>query len=119
LTASATTEESAGWLAGQKLLACIRPDETLADAQPSPNHIRGRVQLVEYVGRAYEALVQLEGEGNTQLLVHSADAPENGSILEFALHPDRLLLFADDAINGDSSSENYASIEPAAMKVER
>jgi putative spermidine/putrescine transport system ATP-binding protein len=118
LTASATTEESAGWVVGQKLLACIRPDETLAETQPSPNHIQGRVQLVEYVGRAYEALVQLEGAENTQLLVHCAEAPENGSILEFALHPDRLLLFADDATTSGGSGENYASIEPAAMKVE-
>ena len=86
--------------------------------QPSPNRIQGRVQLVEYVGRAYEALVQLEGAENTQLLVHCAQAPENGSILEFALHPDRLLLFADDATINGGSGENYASIEPAAMKVE-
>jgi putative spermidine/putrescine transport system ATP-binding protein len=126
LTASVTAAGSASWQVGQKVLACIRPDETLADALPATNRLQGRVKLVEYVGRAYEVLVQLEGEGNIQLLVHSNRAPENGSLLQFAVAPERLLLFADDGANaesgasdGDSSSQNYASIEPAALKVER
>ena len=119
LMASVTAADSAGWQAGQKVLACIRPDETLADGVSTTNHVQGRVLLVEYVGRAYEVLVQLEGEGNTQVLVHSAQAPENGSLLEFAMRPDRLLLFSDDEADGESSSGSYARIEPAAMEVER
>ena len=75
LTASVTATESSSWLAGQKVVACIRPDETLADSLPAINRVQGRVLLVEYVGRAYEVLVQLEGEGNTQLLVYSTQAP--------------------------------------------
>lgn len=119
LTASVTATESSSWQVGQKVVGCIRPDETLADSLPTVNRVQGRVLLVEYVGRAYEVLVQLEGKGNTQLLVHSMQAPEIGSVLEFVLHPERLLLFPDDETNGASSSENYASIEPAALKVEK
>jgi ABC-type Fe3+/spermidine/putrescine transport system ATPase subunit len=119
LTASVTTTESADWQIGQKVLACIRPDETLADDPSATNRVQGRVLLVEYVGRAYEVLVQLAGEGNPQLLVHTAHAPEMGSVLEFALHPERLLLFTDDETNGGSSSESYSRIEPAVLKVER
>ncbi|MBV9711977.1 MAG: ABC transporter ATP-binding protein [Ktedonobacteraceae bacterium] len=119
LMASVTTEESANWRPGQQVLACIRPDETLADALPAANRVRGRVQLVEYVGRAYESLVQLEGEENVQLLVHSTHAPENGSVLEFAMQPERLLLFSNDEGSAGGGTQNYARIEPAAMKVER
>jgi putative spermidine/putrescine transport system ATP-binding protein len=59
LKAISTSKESANWQTGQKVLACIRPDETLADALPTGNRLQGRVQLVEYVGRSYEALVRL------------------------------------------------------------
>src|SRR5205823_2234792 len=63
LMGTATNEDSANWQQGQRVLALIRPDETSADPLPTTNKLSGHVQLVEYVGRAYEALVLLEGQG--------------------------------------------------------
>lgn len=100
LQASSTSEESANWQPGQQVLAAIRPDETLSDPLPSVNHLRGHVQLVEYMGRSYEALVKLENEDGIQLLVHGTHAPENGTQIELGVRPDRLLLFPD----GEKSS---------------
>ncbi len=113
LQATSTTEESVHWQAGQRVIACIRPDETLADPLPPTNHMQGRVQLIEYVGRAYEAVVHLEaGDGKgggmvgMTLLVQSAHTPEMGSLLEFGVRPERLLLFASD--------DDQAPVEPVA-----
>jgi|SRR5579859_1469288 len=119
LTASSTTEESNHWQMGQRVLACIRPDETLADSLPTVNRVQGCVQLVEYTGRAYETLVRLEGENDIQLLVQSVHAPESGSILEFSMHPDRLLLFPDRETKDGNTGVTLAPPETASIKVER
>jgi putative spermidine/putrescine transport system ATP-binding protein len=120
LQASATTADSAHWQAGQRVLACIRPDETLADPLPTTNHLQGRVQLVEYVGREYEALVQVEGEEETQLLVHSSHAPESGSLLEFGVRPNRLLLFSDNTQPSvDDGTAQSVEAETSVVKAER
>lgn len=117
LLASATTAERAHWQTGQRVLACSRPDETLADPLPTTNHMQGRVQLVEYVGREYEALVKLEGEEDTQLLVHSSHAPESGSLLEFGIRSNRLLLFADDTMQ-PVDNDSVPGVEPEAPVVQ-
>ncbi|HZR44381.1 MAG TPA: ABC transporter ATP-binding protein [Ktedonobacteraceae bacterium] len=128
LQGTSTTEESASWHLGKRVLACIRPDETLADPLPSTNRLQGRVQLVEYVGRAYESLVRLVGKQETQddspegqtLLVHSEHAPESGALLEFGVRPERLLLFPvdDDEQASGASVTQGAATEPA-VKAER
>lgn len=118
LRASSTAQESANWQAGQRVLACIRPDETLADPLPAGNRLQGRVQLVEYVGRAYEALVYLEdkeGGEERQILVQSAHAPEGGAQLEFGVRPERLLLFPDDT--GDSTPAALPDATPRTAEV--
>ncbi len=119
LQAISTAAESSDWRVGQRVLACIRPDETLSDPLPAANHLRGRVQLVEYVGRSYEALVRLEGESDAQLLVHSSHAPESGALIELGVHPDRLLLFpGDDEERVVNDVAPTGAIEPA-VQVER
>lgn len=97
LRASATTEQSAAWQVGQRVLACARPDETLADPLPVDNRLQGLVQFVEYVGRSYEALVRLDDTTGAQMLVQSAQPPESGALIEFGVRPNRLLLFVDEA----------------------
>ncbi|GHO51829.1 ABC transporter ATP-binding protein [Ktedonobacter robiniae] len=118
-TASSTVAESINWQTGQRVLACIRPDETLADPLPAENHVQGHVRLVEYVGRAYEILVQLADERGTQLLVHSAHAPEIGTPLTFGVQPERLLLFPDDEMTTGHTSAEQDLVDVAAMRVER
>jgi putative spermidine/putrescine transport system ATP-binding protein len=102
LLGTAMNEESVNWHEGQRILALIRPDETIADPLPTSNRLKGRVQLVEYVGRAYEALVRLEGEPGAQLLTHSGHAPESGAEVEISIRPERLLLFSEEDIDGES-----------------
>ncbi len=93
LRASSTLQESTDWQPGQRVLACFRPDEALADPLPAVNHLQGQVQLVEYMGKTFEGLVRLQGDDGIQLLVHSQHPLENDAPVEFGIRPDRLLLF--------------------------
>jgi hypothetical protein len=72
------------------------------------------VQLVEYVGRSYEALVQLEGEDGGQLLVQSSQAPDAGSVIEFGVHPRRLLLFPYDEQGRSGGVSRHVPIQSTA-----
>ncbi len=96
LLGTSTNEESVSWQKGQRVVALIRPDETIADPLPMDNKLKGRVQLVEYVGRAYEALVRLDGETGAQLLAHSGRPPAGGAEIEISINPERLLLFSEE-----------------------
>jgi ABC-type Fe3+/spermidine/putrescine transport system ATPase subunit len=129
LLARSTAAERTHWLAGKRVLACLRPDETRADPLPATNQLQGRVQLIEYVGRAYESLVRMEDESEVQLLVHSTQKPEADSLLDFGVQPEHLLLFPDPEANDDGPDTqnddaegphgNEASIESTPMKAER
>ncbi|HEY4388482.1 MAG TPA: TOBE domain-containing protein [Ktedonobacteraceae bacterium] len=101
LLARSTAAESSHWQAGKRVLACLRPEEARADPLPATNHLQGRVQLIEYVGRAYESLVRMEDESGVQLLVHSVQRPEAGLLLDFGVQPEHLLLFPDPEANDD------------------
>lgn len=111
LKASSTAKECEDWQPGQKVLARGRPDETIADPLPAENHLRGRVQLVEYVGRSYEILVRLEGDDEAQLLVHSTHALESGSLIEFGIHPARLLLFPDEEKSATAGEASHGTFQ--------
>jgi putative spermidine/putrescine transport system ATP-binding protein len=113
LRAISTVEESRNWQAGQAVLASFRPDETRSDLNESTNRLRGTVRFVEYLGKAFEALVNLEGD-EQQLLVQSPVPLTNGTEIEFGVAPERLLLFP---------TENQASVlaappQPEASPVE-
>jgi putative spermidine/putrescine transport system ATP-binding protein len=88
-----TSTNEVNWQPGQKIVALIRPDETIAEPQSEANRLTGHVQLVEYVGRAYESLVLLTGQGGTQLLAHSGRRQNSGDQINISIDPDRLLLF--------------------------
>ncbi|HLZ61285.1 MAG TPA: ABC transporter ATP-binding protein [Ktedonosporobacter sp.] len=98
LQARSTRAQSEHWQVGQRVLALFKPDETLADPLPPSNHMRGRVKLIEYMGKSFEVLVLLEGDESTQLLVQSSQTPESGSLIEFGIRPERLLLFSQEDI---------------------
>src|SRR5205814_9842181 len=90
---------STDWQPGQQALACCRPDELLTDLHQTPNRLQGRVQLVEYMGKSFEALVHLDAlSSNNQpahhtLLAHSPIPLENNAHIDFEIAPERLLLF--------------------------
>ena len=104
LRAISTVAESRDWQPGQEVLASFRPDETRSDLKETTNRLRGTVRFVEYLGKAFEALVNLADESQ-QLLVQSPVALVNGTEIEFSVAPDRLLLFP---------TENVASIAVAS-----
>jgi hypothetical protein len=57
----------------------------------------GTVHLVDYVGKAFEILVRVEGAETLQLLVSSQTPSAVEQPLRFGIRPDRLLLFPVDA----------------------
>jgi putative spermidine/putrescine transport system ATP-binding protein len=122
LRATSTAKESADWQTGQQAQVCMRPDETLADPLPADNQLQGRVQLVEYVGRSYEALVRLEGNEEAQLLVQGSHAPESGTLIKFGIRPNRLLLFPLEekaATTGNISPGTHVDVAHPPVEVER
>ena len=117
LQATRTGELSADWQPGQKLVVTMRPEETQSNPVLTANRLHGRVQLVEYVGRAFEVLVRLEEDG-TQLLVHSERAPSADEVIEFGVRPERLLLFSED--DAGAHTKPVPSVSPnVAVRAER
>lgn len=113
LQASSTLGDDADWQPGQRVLACSRPDDMLADPLPTANRLQGHVQLTEYMGQSFESLMRLETDEGAQLLVRSSQLPVPGSLLEFGIRPERLLLFPDEQSNGTSSTvAPVATTEP-------
>ena len=118
LRGTATTDESATWQPGRRVTLCFKAEEALADPLPSANQMRGRVQLVEYIGKTFEVLVRLEGEQGRQLLAQCKHLPEVGEALSFGVRPERLLVFASDEPAGSSELAAGASAaEPTAKAV--
>ncbi len=93
LRAISTAENAETWQPGERLLACSRPDELEADPNEPANRMRGIVHLVEYVGKAFEAVVRLENDENCQLLIQSEQLLAMERPVEFGIRPERLLLF--------------------------
>jgi ABC-type Fe3+/spermidine/putrescine transport system ATPase subunit len=96
LRATSTYAGSANWQPGERVVAVSRPDELLAEPLPDTNQMRGTVHLVDFVGKAYEILVRLEGKEETQLLVWGQHPIELERPLSFGIRPNRLLLFPMD-----------------------
>jgi putative spermidine/putrescine transport system ATP-binding protein len=111
LRTATTGENDVNWQPGDRAWACSRPDEVVTDPPASANRLRGMVHLVEYVGKAFEVLVRLDGEEDTQLLIHSEEAPTPETLIEFGVRPDRLLLFPFD------SDATVSSVKPRAQRV--
>ena len=97
LRATSTAAESQRWQPGQQVIACSRPDETQVEDKVVVNRLQGRVHLVEYMGKSFEILVYLGNDDDMhRMLVQSRQPFAEGSIIDFGISPDRLLLFADD-----------------------
>jgi ABC-type Fe3+/spermidine/putrescine transport system ATPase subunit len=93
----ASAPGGAEFSAGQAVTLCFRPDETLTELLSATNRLSGQVRLVEYMGKSFEALTELSGDGGEpeqQLLVHSLQAPAPDATIAFGVRPERLLLFA-------------------------
>jgi len=111
LRAVSTVAESQNWQAGQEVLASFRPDETRSDLKETSNRLRGTVQFVEYLGKAFEALVHL-GDKGQQLLVQSPVTLSGGTEIEFGIASERLLLFPSEM----TTLENAALVTPQSQE---
>ena len=96
LRASTTFAGSSNWQPGERVIAVSRPDELLAEPLLDTNQMHGTVHLVDFVGKAYEILVRLEGDEDTQLLVWGQHPIEMERQITFGIRPSRLLLFPVD-----------------------
>ncbi|HMA37201.1 MAG TPA: ABC transporter ATP-binding protein, partial [Chloroflexia bacterium] len=114
LRATCTLEESGAWPAGRAVVACCRPDETLAGAPAGANRQAGQVQVVEYLGKGFESLVRLADAGDRPFLVQSTHPVPVGEFIDFGVPPDRLLLFPREAPAGAAATPALmAPREPA------
>ncbi len=116
LHASTTSEESTKWQRGQQVIACFRPDETLADQPTLPNQMQGRAHITEYIGKAFEVVVRLEGDENTQLFVYSQQPVESGTDIHFSIRPERLLLFPTTDTQTANILSQHTTDEASALK---
>ncbi len=111
LHASTTSEESSEWHIGQHFIACFRPDETLAGQPPLVNQMQGKAHITEYIGKAFEVVVRVEGDEETQLFVYNQQHVESGTDISFAIRPERLLLFpTTDTLTTNSISSHMSEV---------
>jgi putative spermidine/putrescine transport system ATP-binding protein len=117
LVGTATTPVT--WQIGQPVTLCFRPDDTLTEPLSVTNQLQGQVQLVEYIGKGFEAVVNLEREGGQQLLVHSPTRPGTQAAVNFGIRPERLLLFADTGPAVRSDRLAQTALAPAVLAERR
>lgn len=101
----ATSEQSANWSAGMPVTLCFKAEETLTEVDPVPNQIEGHTRMVEYLGKMFEVVVQLDGPQGRTLLLHSRQMPEIGTKLSFGIRPERLLIFPAQEGEADENSQ--------------
>ena len=79
-----------GLTTGQDAVLAIRPDDVKVGAGDGQNRLRGKVELVEYLGREVEAAVMTEGQGRVWL--RTPEKIALGDTVDIALPPDKLVL---------------------------
>ena len=69
----------------------IRPEDVrVGKTADGVNCVRGRVELVEYLGREKEAVVSIDG--GHRIWIRSADNLAPGDQIDLTLPPDKLVL---------------------------
>jgi putative spermidine/putrescine transport system ATP-binding protein len=85
------TRATDGFAAGQDAILAIRPDDVeVGAAADGKNVLRGKVELIEYLGREIEAAVMTEGQGRLWLRTSKKVAP--GDTVDITLPADKLVL---------------------------
>jgi putative spermidine/putrescine transport system ATP-binding protein len=79
-----------GLTSGQDAVLAIRPDDVKVGAGDSQNRLRGKVELVEYLGREIEAAVMTEGQGRVWL--RTPEKIALGDTVDISLPADKLVL---------------------------
>jgi putative spermidine/putrescine transport system ATP-binding protein len=79
-----------GLTVGQDAVLAIRPDDVTVGAGDGKNTLRGKVELVEYLGREIEAAVMTEGQG--RVWVRTPAKIALGDTIDLTLPADKLVL---------------------------
>jgi putative spermidine/putrescine transport system ATP-binding protein len=79
-----------GLSTGQEAVLAIRPDDVIVGVGDGKNKLRGKVELVEYLGREIEAAVMTEGQGRVWL--RTPEKIALGDTLDLTLPADKLVL---------------------------
>jgi putative spermidine/putrescine transport system ATP-binding protein len=79
-----------GLTTGQDAVLAIRPDDIVVGAGDGKNKLRGKVELVEYLGREIEAAVMTEGQGRVWL--RTPEKIALGDTIDLTLPADKLVL---------------------------
>jgi putative spermidine/putrescine transport system ATP-binding protein len=80
---------------GTAVTAAIRPDDVRVDGGATgPNVFRGKVDIVEYLGREHEAIVTLEAGGRVWVRTPRALTP--GDLVTVVLPPDKVVFLPSD-----------------------
>jgi putative spermidine/putrescine transport system ATP-binding protein len=79
-----------GFAAGSDAIMAIRPEDIRIGSASGINAMRGKVELVEYLGREQEAAVGIDAQTRVWLRTPEKLAP--GDSVELSLPPDKLVL---------------------------
>jgi putative spermidine/putrescine transport system ATP-binding protein len=80
-----------GFSPGSDAVLAIRPEDIrLAPAAGAPNVFRGRVEIVEYLGREHEAAVNIDAR--TRVWLRTTEHLTPGDVLELSFPPDKLVV---------------------------
>jgi putative spermidine/putrescine transport system ATP-binding protein len=81
---------------GAPAVAAIRPDDVqIGGDAASPNAFRGRVDIVEYLGRDHEAILTLES--GRRVWVHTSDRVTPGELVTTVFPPQRVVFLPSEA----------------------
>jgi putative spermidine/putrescine transport system ATP-binding protein len=84
---------------GASVVAAIRPDDVVVGGNAGdPNAFRGKVDIVEYLGREDEAIVTLEAGGRLWVRTGTRLAP--GENVTVVLPPDRVIFLPSEGSGG-------------------
>jgi len=78
---------------GQKVVGCFRPDDAFVTHNGESNAFDARVELVEYLGKEYEAEATLQT--GDKVLLQLPRQMHGGENLRVAIPRDRVMVYAD------------------------
>jgi putative spermidine/putrescine transport system ATP-binding protein len=85
----------AGFEAGSRAVLAVRPENIAVEpAGPGRNALRGRVELVEYLGREQEAAIRVNDE--LRLWVRTPRTLATGENVDLAIAPEHIVLLTPD-----------------------
>ena len=84
-----------GFAPGAEAVLAIRPEDIqLAPAADGANAFRGRVEIVEYLGREHEVAVSIDDR--TRVWVRTTERLTPGEVLDLSFPPDKLVVLAPE-----------------------